>query len=112
MTPVQLLMILNNLSTNVLINPKIKIIGQKTSEGLLIINRCIKGGPESSQYPEKIIFWSISLSIVKRILGLALIAFARTRTVYVVFQSRGFCVVPRVLIAEARSFQTFAAILD
>ena len=39
-----------------------------------------------------------------------LIAFDRTHTIYVVFQSRGFYDVPRVLIAGARSFQAFAAI--
>ena len=36
----------------------------------------------------------------------------RTHTIYVVFQSRRFYCVPRVLIADARSFQAFAAILD
>ena len=39
-------------------------------------------------------------------------AFDRTHTIYVVFQSRGFYDVPRVLIADARSFQGFAAVLD
>ena len=32
--------------------------------------------------------------------------------IYVVFHSRGFYNVPRVLIADARSFQTLAAVLD
>ena len=32
--------------------------------------------------------------------------------IYVVFHSRGFFDVPRVLIADARSFQALAAILD
>ena len=40
------------------------------------------------------------------------IVFDRTRTIYVVFHSRGFYDVPRVLIAGARLFQALAAILD
>ena len=36
----------------------------------------------------------------------------RKHTIYVVFYSRGFHDVPRVLIADARSFQALAAILD
>ena len=40
------------------------------------------------------------------------IAFDRKRSIYVVFPSRGFYEVPRVLIAAARSFQALAAILD
>ena len=41
-----------------------------------------------------------------------LIVFDGTHTIAVVFQSRGFYDVPRVLIAHARLFQAFAAILD
>ena len=40
------------------------------------------------------------------------IAFDRTHTIYFVFQSRGFYHVPRGLIADTKSFQAFAAILD
>ena len=36
------------------------------------------------------------------------IAFDRSHTTYVVFQSRGFYNVPRVLIVDARPFQVFA----
>ena len=43
---------------------------------------------------------------------ITVIAFDRTRAIYVVFHSRGFYDVPRVLIAVARSFQSLAAILD
>ena len=43
---------------------------------------------------------------------LSIIAFDRTHTIYVVFQSRGIYDVPRVLIANARSFQALATILD
>ena len=39
-------------------------------------------------------------------------AFERTHTIYVVFHSRGFYDVPRVLITDARSFEVFSAILD
>ena len=39
-------------------------------------------------------------------------AFDRTHTIDVVFHSRGFYDVQRVLIADARSFQALAAILD
>jgi len=42
----------------------------------------------------------------------SIITFERTHTIYVVFHSRGFFDVPRVLIADARSFQALAAILD
>ena len=35
-----------------------------------------------------------------------------TRTVYILFQSRGFYNVPWVLIADARSFQALSASLD
>jgi len=35
-----------------------------------------------------------------------------TRTIYILFQSRGFYNVPWVLIADARSFQALSAILD
>ena len=41
-----------------------------------------------------------------------IVAFKRTRTIYVVFQSRGFYDVPWVLISDARSFQALAPILD
>ena len=40
------------------------------------------------------------------------IAFDRTRTIYVVFQSCGFYHVSRVLIVDARSFQALATIWD
>ena len=40
------------------------------------------------------------------------IEFNRTRVICVIFQSGGFCDVPRVLITDARSFQALAAILD
>ena len=39
-------------------------------------------------------------------------AFDITHSIYVVFQSRVFYDVPRVLIADVRSFQALAAILD
>ena len=39
-------------------------------------------------------------------------AFDRTHTIYVVSHPRGFNDVPRALIADARSFQALAAILD
>ena len=45
-------------------------------------------------------------------LVVAVFAFDRTHTMYVVFQSRGFYDVPRVLVADARSFQALATILD
>ena len=41
-----------------------------------------------------------------------IIGFDRTHTIYVVFQSHGLYDVPRVLIADARSFQALDAILD
>ena len=41
-----------------------------------------------------------------------LIAFDRTHTIYVFFHSCAFYEDPRVLIADARSFQAFDAILD
>ena len=41
-----------------------------------------------------------------------IIALDRTHTIYVVFQSRGFYDVPRVLIGDAKSFQALAATLD
>ena len=41
-----------------------------------------------------------------------IIALNSTHTFFVVFQSRGLYDVPRVLIADARSFQVFAVILD
>jgi len=41
-----------------------------------------------------------------------IIAFDRTHTIYIVFQPRGFYDVLRVLIADVRSFQALAAILD
>ena len=44
--------------------------------------------------------------------ALMLIAFDITHTIHVVFHSRGFYDVPRVLIADARSFQALAAIWD
>ena len=40
------------------------------------------------------------------------IAFDRIHSIYVAFHCRRFCDVPRVLIADARSFQALAAILD
>ena len=40
------------------------------------------------------------------------IAFDRTHTLYVVFRSQGFYDVPRVLIADAGSFQALPVILD
>ena len=40
------------------------------------------------------------------------IAFDRKHTIYVAFHSCGFYDVPRVLIADARSFQALATILD
>ena len=53
-----------------------------------------------------------SLSLIVSIYLNTLFAFDRTHTIFVVFQSRGFYDVPWVLIADARSFQALAAILD
>ena len=41
-----------------------------------------------------------------------LIAFDRTHYIYVIFQSRKFYDVPRVLIPAVRSFQALATILN
>ena len=41
-----------------------------------------------------------------------IIAFDRTHTIYVVSQSRQFYDIQRVLMADARSFQTLASIMD
>ena len=41
-----------------------------------------------------------------------IVAFDRTHTIYLVFHCRGFYNVPRVLIAESKSFQALTAILD
>ena len=40
------------------------------------------------------------------------VAFDIMHNIYVVFHSRGFYYVPRVLISDARSFQSLAAIFD
>ena len=48
---------------------------------------------------------------VKYTLDYQFFAFERTHNICVVFESRGFYDVPRVLIADARSFQAFAAML-
>ena len=41
-----------------------------------------------------------------------LIVFNGMHTIYIVFHSRGFYDVPRILIVDGRSFQALAAILD
>ena len=41
-----------------------------------------------------------------------IVAFDRTHTIDLIFHSRGFYDVPRVLIADATSFKALAAILD
>ena len=46
------------------------------------------------------------------LVSLFFVAFNRTPTIYVIFQSLGFYNVVRVLIVDARSFQAFATILD
>ena len=46
------------------------------------------------------------------VLFFSFFTFDRVHPIYMVFHSRGFYDVPRVLIADSRSFQALAAILD
>ena len=51
----------------------------------------------------------VIIMVILLIMTIVIIAFDRTHTV---FRSRGFYDVPRVLLADARSFQALAAVLD
>ena len=54
----------------------------------------------------------VIIMVILIIMTIVIIAFDRTHTVSLVFRSRGFYDVPQVLLADARSFQALATVLD